>query len=144
MSEWMIDIFVEGSPKAQGSLRHVGNGRLIHGKGMVAWRNHMQSVLTDWTGTYFGMWEPLDEPVEVHAKFFLERPKKPRLGHAGTGLDLDKLQRCLGDALEKSGVLKNDARITRWNNPEKDWTHDIENADGYQPGVRIKLRRVNG
>ena len=114
MSDWMIDIFVEGSPKAQGSLRHVGNGRLIHGKGMVAWRDHVQFMLEQWTGTWFGGWEPLDEPVEVHAKFYLQRPKKPRLDHAATGLDLDKLQRCVGDALERSGVLKNDARIIRW------------------------------
>ena len=82
MSDWLFDLFIEGTPKAQGSLRHVGNGRLIHGKGMVVWRNHVQFMLEQWTGTWFGGWEPLDEPVEVHAKFYLQRPKKPRLGHA--------------------------------------------------------------
>ena len=91
-------------------------------------------------GTYFGMWEPLDTPVEVHATFYLQRPKKPRLDHAATGLDLDKLQRCVGDALERSGVLKNDARIVRWR-AEKHWTHDIEGTDGHEAGVRIKVRR---
>ena len=141
MADWIIDLFVEGTPKAQGSLSHVGNGRLIHGKGMIAWRNHVQFMLEQWTGTWFGGWEPLDEPVEVHAKFYLQRPKKPRLNHAATGLDLDKLQRCVGDALERSGVLKNDARIIQWR-AEKHWTHDIENTDGHQPGVRIKVRRV--
>ena len=141
MSDWMIDIFVEGSPKAQGSLRHVGNGRLIHGKGMVVWRNHVQFTLEQWAGTWFGGWVPLDEPVEVHAKFYLQRPKKPRLDHAATGLDLDKLQRCVGDALERSGVLKNDARIIRWR-AEKHWTHDIENTDGHTPGVRVKVRKI--
>ena len=141
MADWMIDIFVEGAPKAQGSLRHVGNGRLIHGKGMVVWRNHVQFMLEQWTGTWFGGWVPLDEPVEVHAKFYLPRPKKPRLEHAATGLDLDKLQRCVGDALERSGVLKNDARIIRWR-AEKHWTHDIEGTDGHTPGVRIKVRKL--
>ena len=141
MSDWMIDIFVEGSPKAQGSLRHVGNGRLIHGKGMVVWRNHVQFMLEQWTGTWFGGWEPLDEPVEVHATFYLQRPKKPRLDHAATGLDLDKTTRLVGDALEKSGVLKNDARIVKWR-AEKHWTHDIENTDGFVPGVRLKVRKV--
>ena len=139
MSDWLFDLFVEGTPKAQGSMKHVGNGRLIHGKGMVAWRNHVQFMLEQWTGTWFGGWEPLDEPVEVHAKFYLQRPKKPRLEHAATGLDLDKLQRCVGDALEKSGVLRSDARIVRWR-AEKHWTHDIENTDGHEPGVRIKVR----
>ena len=141
MSDWLFDLFVEGTPKAQGSMRHVGNGRLIHGKGMVVWRNHVQFMLEQWTGTWFGGWEPLDEPVEVHAKFYLQRPKKPRLDHAATSLDLDKLQRCVGDALEKSGVLKNDARIIRWR-AEKHWTHDIENADGHEPGVRLKVRKI--
>ena len=141
MSEWMMDLFVPGTPKAQGSLRHVGNGRLIHGKGMVAWRTHVQFMLEQWTGTWFGGWVPLDVPVEVHAKFYLQRPKKPRLEHAATGLDLDKTTRLVGDALEKSGVLKNDARIVRWR-AEKHWTHDIENTDGHVPGVRIKVRKI--
>ena len=141
MSEFLFDLYITGTPRAQGSMRHVGNGRLIHGKGMTVWRNHVQFMLEQWTGTWFGGWEPLDEPVEVHAKFYLQRPKKPRLEHAATGLDLDKLQRCVGDALERSGVLKNDARIIRWR-AEKHWTHDIESEDGHEPGVRLKVRRV--
>ena len=141
MADWIIDLFVEGTPKAQGSLRHVGNGRLIHGKGMIAWRNHVQFMLEQWTGTWFGGWEPLDEPVEVSVAFYLPRPKKPRLEHAATGLDLDKTTRLVGDALEKSGVLKNDARIVKWR-AEKHWTHDIENTDGHEPGVRLKVRKV--
>ena len=141
MSDWLIDLYITGTPKAQGSMRRVGNGRLFHGKGMVAWRDHVQFMLEQWTGTWFGGWVPLDEPVEVHAKFYLQRPKKPRLDHAATGLDLDKLQRCVGDALERSGVLKNDARIIQWR-AEKHWTHDIENTDGHEPGVRVKVRKI--
>ena len=60
MSEFLFDLFIEGEPKGQGSLRHVGNGRLVHGKGMVAWRKHMTSVFEQWTGTWFGSWKPLD------------------------------------------------------------------------------------
>lgn len=143
MSEWLLDTFVQGRPHAQGSMIPIGRtGKMRHKPEMVLWRDFMGEHLKQWTGTWFGAWEPLDEPVEVHAFFYLPRPAKPALGHAATGLDLDKLMRCLGDALEKSGVLKNDARIVRWNNPEKDWTHDIEASDGYVPGVRIKLRRI--
>ena len=141
MTDWLFNLYITGTPKAQGSLRHVGNGRLIHGKGMVVWRNHVQFMLEQWTGTWFGGWEPLDEPVEASVAFYLQRPKKPRLDHAATGLDLDKLQRCVGDALERSGVLKNDARIIRWR-AEKHWTHDIEGTDGHEPGVRLKVRKV--
>ena len=141
MSEWMMDLFVPGTPKAQGSLRHVGNGRLVHGKGMMTWRNHVQHVLEQWAGTWFGAWEPIDEPVEASVTFYLQRPKKPRLDHAATGLDLDKMTRLVGDALEKSGVLRNDARIVRWR-AEKHWTHDVEASDGHEPGVRLKVRKV--
>ena len=35
MTDWLFDLYITGTPKAQGSMRHVGNGRLIHGKGMV-------------------------------------------------------------------------------------------------------------
>ena len=125
MADWLFDLYITGTPKAQGSLRHVGNGRLIHGKGMMTWRNHVQHTLEQWAGTFFGGWEPLDEPVEASVTFYLPRPKKPRLDHAATGLDLDKMTRLVGDALEKSGVLKNDARIIRWR-AEKHWTHRSE------------------
>ena len=141
MTDWLFDLFVDGTPKAQGSLRHVGNGRLIHGKGMMTWRNHVQHVLEQWAGTWFGAWEPIDEPVEASVTFYLQRPKKPRLDHAATGLDLDKMTRLVGDALEKSGVLRNDARIVKWR-AEKHWTHDFEGTDGFVPGVRLKVRRV--
>ena len=141
MTEWFLDVFVNGDPKAQGSLRHVGKGRMIHEPKMLDWRNRMQDVLTQWQGTYFGEWEPINEPVEVSAVFWLKRPQKPTQDHAATSLDLDKLQRCAGDALEKSGVLKNDARIVRWR-AEKHWTHDIEGEDGHEPGVRVKVRKI--
>ena len=45
MSDWLFDLYITGTPKAQGSMKHVGNGRLVHGKGMVAWRNHVQFML---------------------------------------------------------------------------------------------------
>lgn len=141
MTDWLIDVFVPGDPRAQGSMKHVGNGRMVHSPDLVKWRAWVGESLQAWIGTHFGAWQPLDEPVEVHAKFYLQRPKNPRLEHAATGLDLDKLQRAIGDSLEACGVLKNDARIVRWNNPEKAWTHDFT-GDGATPGVRLKVRKL--
>ena len=142
MAEWLIDLYIAGDPRAQGSMIPIGRtGKMRHKPEMIVWRDFVEHTLEQWVGTYFGMWEPLDVPVEVHAKFYLQRPKKPRLEHAATGLDLDKLQRCVGDALERSGVLKNDARIIRWR-AEKHWTHDVEASDGHEPGVRLKVRKV--
>lgn len=140
MSEWFLDLYVEGEPRAQGSMKHVGNGRMVHDPKMVKWRDRVAECLKAASRIQIGPFEPIDEPVEVLAKFWLPRPKKPRLENAATGLDLDKLQRCIGDALEQSGVLRNDARIVKWVNPEKDWTHDFP-GDGNMPGVRIKVRK---
>ena len=140
MSELVLDLYVEGEPRAQGSMKHVGNGRMVHDPKMVKWRNRVAECLKTASRIQIGPFEPIDEPVEVAVHFWLPRPKKPRLEHAATGLDLDKLQRCIGDALEQSGVLRNDARIVKWLNPEKDWTHDFP-GDGNMPGVRIKVRK---
>lgn len=140
MSEWVLDLYVEGEPRAQGSMKHVGNGRMVHDPKMVKWRDRVAECLKTASRIQIGPFEPIDEPVEVAVKFWLPRPKKPRLENAATGLDLDKLQRCIGDALEQSGVLRNDARIVKWVNPEKDWTHDFP-GDGNMPGVRIKVRK---
>lgn len=140
MSEWVLDLYVEGEPRAQGSMKHVGNGRMVHDPKMVKWRNRVAECLETASRIQIGPFEPIDEPVEVAVHFWLPRPKKPRLENAATGLDLDKLQRCIGDALEQSGVLRNDARIVKWLNPEKDWTHDFP-GDGNMPGVRIKVRK---
>src|SRR5699024_1256609 len=30
MTDWFLNVFVNGTPRAQGSLRHVGKGRMIH------------------------------------------------------------------------------------------------------------------
>lgn len=140
MSEWVLDLYVEGEPRAQGSMKHVGNGRMVHDPKMVKWRDRVAECLKTASRIQIGPFEPIDEPVEVAVHFWLPRPKKPRLENAATGLDLDKLQRCIGDALEQSGVLRNDARIVKWVNPEKDWTHDFP-GDGNMPGVRIKVRK---
>lgn len=103
--------FVEGEPKPQGSMRSVGKGRMIpDNPHMKKWRDHVQAQATQvWGGK-----DPLDQPVEVHAVFWLPSPKKPRFSVPATGYDTDKLQRAIGDALERGGVLRNDARITTW------------------------------
>ena len=58
--------------------------------------------------------DPLDGPLSVQLDVYLPKPKRPRWSKPATGLDLDKLQRAVGDSLEKSGVIANDARICRW------------------------------
>ena len=50
--------------------------------------------------------------------------------------DLDKLQRCVGDAMEQSGVLTNDSRIIHWI-ATKRYAHPDE-----QPGAHIHITQI--
>lgn len=111
-----ITFAVKGLPVPQGSLRHVGGGRLVHRPDLVAWRltvaAHAATAARD-----AGWVLPLDEPVSVSAMFFLPSPKRPRWPVPAVKPDLDKLQRAIGDALSpKHGlkVLAEDSRITHW------------------------------
>ena len=106
----MITFWVDGLPASQGSKRHVGNGRLIESdKKLPAWRKAIETTVAE-----LHKGEPIDEPVIVRADFYLPKPKKPRWPTPATALDTDKLQRALGDGMEKGGLLKNDARIITW------------------------------
>lgn len=97
-------------PASQGSKRHVGRGIMIEAnKQLPAWRKAIED-----TAREIHKNEPIDQPVIVRADFFLPKPKRPRWLVPATALDLDKLQRALGDGLEKGGVLKNDSRIVTW------------------------------
>ena len=56
----------------------------------------------------------IDGPVAVEVTFYLSRPAaQAKAKYPATGLDLDKLCRALGDALERV-VVTNDARICAW------------------------------
>ena len=106
----MITFWVDGVPASQGSKRHVGNGRLIESdKKLPAWRKAIETTVAE-----LHKGEPIDEPVIVRADFYLPKPKKPRWLTPATALDTDKLQRALGDGMEKGGLLRNDARIITW------------------------------
>lgn len=77
--------------------------------------------------------EPIDAPVAVEAVFYMPRPKRPRWSLPATKPDTDKLQRAVGDGLERAGVLKNDSRIVAWA------SHKCY-ADAQHPlGARIKV-----
>lgn len=97
-------------PASQGSKKHVGRGIMIEAnKQLPAWRKAIEDKARE-----IHKGEPIDQPVIVRADFFLPKPKRPRWLVPATALDTDKLQRALGDGLEKGGVLKNDARIVTW------------------------------
>ena len=101
---------VEGTPAPQGSKRHVGRGRMIESsKKLKPWRDKLiQELSANYTG------QPLDEPIQVTAAFFMPKPKRPRFPEPAVTPDADKLARAVGDALQYARVIKDDSRITQW------------------------------
>lgn len=94
-------------------------------KTLPAWRKQIEDTAQN---EYKG--EPIDRPVRVAVDFFMPKPQKPRFEWPATAPDLDKLQRAIGDGLEKGGVLRNDSRIVHWearkfyaNTPEEMGAH---------------------
>lgn len=57
---------------------------------------------------------PIDAPVVVVVTFYRKPPKRPQFDYPAVAPDTDKLQRAIGDALEKAGILRNDSRIVTW------------------------------
>lgn len=61
---------------------------------------------------------PIDEPVELDVEAVFSRPKRlmrdrdpaGRLPHTAKP-DFDNIAKCVGDSLEKAGVLRNDSQV---------------------------------
>lgn len=130
-----------GQPVPQGS--HVG---IMIGKGV---NRRIQVVpvnaaaLAKWRGTVKAAaesaalaagWLTLTGPVEVRARFLLDRPKTVRRLLPTVAPDLDKLARACGDALTDAGVIGDDALIVRWV-LEKGYRGAAQ-----RPGVRVHIR----
>lgn len=118
-----LNFTVHGMPAAQGSKRHVGNGRMVESSKKVApWR---QDVIAAAMGAAEKAgWVTPTGPIWVGIDFYLPRPQT----HYGTGKnagvlkptappwhssrpDVDKLIRALFDALTISGVIRDDSQI---------------------------------
>lgn len=94
-------IKVEGIPTPKGSLRHVGNGRLVEQTKVKPWMNAIRAA----AGPLFQT--QIEVPVAVGIEFYFPRPKaaKNRLyPHMRSVGDLDKLCRAVLDGLQSSGM----------------------------------------
>lgn len=122
--------FVPGVPRPQGSKRSVGNNRSIEASAhLPAWRQAVTMVARN-----AHKQSAVEGPVTVWATFVFPRAKtlkdRPAPPHVSAP-DTDKLQRAVGDALEKAGVVKDDAQIVSWR-------ADKRRAEpGESPGVHV-------
>ena len=118
-----IRFFVPGTPVPQGSMRHVGHGRVVHSNAaaLLPWRDSVRAA----AAAAMGGRELWIGPVSMLLRFEFPRPKS----HLGTGRnagalragapwfhmqtpDIDKLQRAVLDAL--TGVVwRDDSQVFR-------------------------------
>jgi Holliday junction resolvase RusA-like endonuclease len=111
----VISFEVVGSPAAQGSKKHVGNGVMVEmGKNHKPWRAAVASAARDAIDGRAPLDGPLVLSVEFRFPMPASRPKKVReLGRAPkvSAPDTDKLIRSVGDALKDGGLVTDDARF---------------------------------
>lgn len=134
---WSTRFWVDGEPVSQGSMRSPKAGVVIHDSAKLkGWRDAIA-----WAAKESMYGQPmLDQPVDLTCTFIFSKPKKPHHPHyADTALDLDKLIRAVGDALQ-GVVVKNDARIVRVSSA-KLWTGTTPFTRP-TPGVYVSIETV--
>ena len=122
-----LRIVAHGSPAAQGSKKHVGNGRMVEmSKKLPGWRAAVEAAARLAAGPG---WEPINAAVSISGEIRLAKPRTTKYFDAPAGApDLDKLQRAIFDALTKSRVITDDARITHVD-IRKVWALDVPGMD---------------
>lgn len=97
---------VPGEPIGQGSMKHIGNGRMIasNDKKLRIWRKAIVDAIQAAAEI------PLfDGPTKLEVHFCIERPKTVKREYPTTPYDADKLVRAVGDGCTDSGVISDDA-----------------------------------
>ena len=135
----IISCDVIGTPASQGSLVKSRYGmRYTNQSELMSWR---QDLINSLLIAKPDEWE-IDLAYSVSCEFRFVRPK----GHYGkkgllpsapeyktTKIDLDKAMRALGDAIERSGLVRNDSQIIHWAASKRYCDN------GESPGVSITL-----
>lgn len=116
-ADGQLFINVEGMPIPKGSMRHIGNGRMVDQTKTKPWMNAVRSAAL-LEAKEQGITEMIDVPVSVFIEFCFPRPMaaKNRLyPHKRSVGDIDKLSRAVLDALQPTrterGILTDDAIV---------------------------------
>lgn len=141
---------VLGTPKPQGSKRHVGNGVMVEsgGEALRTWREDVKHAAHQVREHLPG---PLAGPLLIEVVFILARPK----AHYRTGRnahllrdaapdfpwrkpDLDKLLRSTFDAITTAGLWVDDASAVTVN------ARKVYAARGAPAGAAIRIESLGG
>jgi len=129
----MFQIFIEGSPRPQGSKKAFARGKSIvlveANKELPAWREHMTRMLQL---KQMEETQPFTTAVNVALTFWLPRPKSVKRQYATGTYDIDKLTRAVLDSITKAGVWRDDSDVV-------DLTVRKTYADTHEPGVLISI-----
>ncbi len=146
MSDHLLDVWIPGRPRPQGSMKTFMAGGHAHARHTDSTLSHRAHVIS----TLAGNWdrEPLPGAVSVDVVFTFARPKS----HYGTGRnadvvkesapehhiqapDSDKLSRLTLDGLEMAGVVRNDSQV---------WLLNIRKLWGRDDSTHLLLRGSDG
>ena len=129
----MFQIFIEGSPRPQGSKKAFARGKSIvlveANKELPAWREHMTRMLQL---KQMEETQPFTTAVNVALTFWLPRPKSVKRQYATGTYDIDKLTRAVLDSITKAGVWRDDSDVV-------DLTVRKTYADMHEAGVLISI-----
>ena len=128
----IFNAFVPGKPLPKGSLRHIGNGRMIEQTKVKTWMADIRAHVAE----HYGPGPVFVAPVAAHIDFTFPRPvaAKNRLyPHLRSVGDIDKLVRAVLDALQPT-VLDDDSLVVRLIA-----TKNYE-SEGNPPGARIVIQ----
>lgn len=94
----MCEFFVDGAPAAQGSKRHVGNGRMVEqSKNVGPWRERVA-----WWARQHHNGGVISGPIALTLRFVMPRPTSTPKRSTPPAIkrpDVDKLCRAVNDAL---------------------------------------------
>lgn len=91
----LIRFSANGRPIPQGSLKHIGKGRMIHQRAaeLATWRA-IVALAAKQAGCY-----PIEGAININLTFRLKKPKSVKREQPSVMPDLDRLVRGVGDSL---------------------------------------------
>ena len=121
----MIKFSVDGTPVPQGSMKHIGGGRMIHSRAteLATWRALIANAAKA-AGC-----KPIESPIIITMVFRLKRPKTVKREYPTVMPDVDKLARAVNDGLS-GAAFQDDSQVIRM-------TASKEYSD--TPGVDIEI-----
>lgn len=111
MNDAPVHFIVWGNPKPQGSMKHIGRGRMIHQPDMLDWRfqvtNAARKAMDDRL--------PLEGAIVADLMFTVPRPKSlPKKVTLPTRRpDIDKLARAVLDGLTQGDLILDDRHVVQ-------------------------------